>query len=254
MRPPAEPTPAAHPPRPLPELALLGYLLLLAAIAALPVLTGVSAATLAAHAAFSPDRLAAVELWRLPLSGLVIDGAPLLQLALLAATAAPLFALAGGRAFWRAALVAHVGATLLAYALVGMLALAASPSVEALLDAPDYGISCLWLGALGALALTVARRCRARWTAWLAFAALAAPAVALVASDGFVESDGTLELASVEHMLAFGLGVLVTLRAARPGRSRMAWGRGRTRAAQPGAVAPAQGSPAAAAPATARSG
>ncbi|MCW2953265.1 MAG: hypothetical protein JWQ48_2435 [Conexibacter sp.] len=251
MRPPAEPTPVARRPRRLAELALAGYLLLLAAIAALPALSGVAAATIASHAAFSPADLAAGELWRLPLSGLVTDGVPVLQLALLAATAAPLVALAGGRAFWRAALVAHVGATLLAYALVGILELAAPASVDALADTPDYGISCVWLGALGALALTLARRCRGIGAARCVFAATSLPAIALVASNGFVERDGTLELASVEHLVAFALGVLVTLRVARSARPRTASGRGGVGAGQLGSEAVA---PAAAAPATARSG
>lgn len=192
--------------------ALAWYLALVAAIAAIPLLAGGSYDAIAHAVAFSPDQLTSGHLWLLPLSGLVVDGDPWPQLVLLAATAVPLVMLAGGWAFWRAALGAHVGATLVAYGLVATLLLLAPGAVRGLPTASDFGTSCVWMGALGALAVVAARRYPAGWWRRATFLVLSLPAVALVASSGFVDRDGVLDLASVEHAAGFAIGVLAAWR------------------------------------------
>jgi hypothetical protein len=133
--------------------------------------------------------------------------------------AVALVGLAGARTFWRAAIAAHVGSTLLAYAVLGALAVAAPSATGDLYRDPDYGVSCIWAGTLGALAVVGARRCVSRAGKLAVVAAVGAPLVVLLTS-GVVTPIGTLELSTVEHGFAFILGALAaraaTLRVAHP--------------------------------------
>jgi hypothetical protein len=191
---------------PLAETALAAYFAAAVAIAVLPA-AGVAQQSLVGALAFSPDDLVTGRLWLLPLSGLIVDGTSWNQLALLAEIAAALVVLAGARTFWRAAIAGHVGSTLIAYALLGVLALTDPSSVGDLFRDPDYGVSCVWAGCVGALAVVAARRC-STWPARVAVAGFAsAPLISLV-HGGFVTSSGTVHLATIEHALAFGLGML----------------------------------------------
>jgi hypothetical protein len=204
----------------MPELATAGYFALAAAIGAVPALTGLSHSALDSAMAFSPADLLAGKLWLLPLSGLVVDGETWVQLALLAGAAAVLVSVADGRLFWRVAIGAHVGSTLLAYAIVGLLAVTAPSITSGVITAPDYGVSCIWAGCLGALAITLARRSSRRLPAFALFIAVALlTAVPLgldgVGAQGFV-TGGTLDLSPIEHVLAFGIGVLVANAVAKP--------------------------------------
>jgi hypothetical protein len=97
--------------------------------------------------------------------------------------------------------------------------------VAALITDPDYGISCVWAGCLGALASVHARRSATRARGILIFVVLSVPVAALLTS-GFVTQAGTLDLASVEHALAFALGVAVGRRVPAAGRSRAPEGSG----------------------------
>jgi hypothetical protein len=157
--------------------------------------------------ASSPAGVAAGNVWELVTSGLVIDGPPVVQLAGTALTAFAVLQLLGAAAFWAAVAVAHLGSAVIAYAGVGVLWLVAGVDVDAVVDAPDYGISCVWAGAAGALltALLAARGTRLR------IAALVGGAAVLVAG---VPGDG---LAGVEHGLAFVLGGLTAVALARRG-------------------------------------
>jgi putative copper export protein len=208
----------------LPELAVIAYFLVAGAIAALPAITGVSQASIESAMAFSPADLVAGKLWRLPLSGLVVDGEIWVQLPLLAAVAAVLVATAGGRLFWRVAIAAHIGSTLLAYAVVGSLAVTAPSVTHAVISEPDFGISCIWAGCLGALAITAARRSGRKRVAFVLFAGIAlltAVPIGLdgLGAEGFVTA-GTLDLSPLEHVLAFGIGVLVANTALRASPAR----------------------------------
>ena len=224
--------------------ALAAYLIALIAVGLLPAVAGVSQQAVANALAFSPEHLAQGDLWRLPASGLVVAGPTWTQLGELIAAVALLVALAGCTTFWRAAVAGHVGSTLLAYALVGTLAATKPRAVDGLLAAPDYGISCVFAGSLGALAAVVARRAPSRGAGALGAAACSMPLLSLC-GGGFTTAAGALDLASVEHLLAYACGGLAgvplirpDVRPARSARSRARWRsaatRGATRRAAPG--------------------
>jgi hypothetical protein len=188
-------------------IALVAYFAVVIVVGLLPGITGITHRTLVAALAFSPSDLTSGRLWLLPLSGVVVEGQAWIQLAMLAQAALALVVIAGARTFWRAAIFAHAGSTLIAYAILGLLDVA-DPSVTGdLFRDPDYGVSCIWAGSVGALAVVCARS----WTnvhARVAVAAtVATPSVALLAA-GFLTPAGTLDIASVEHLFAFLLGAL----------------------------------------------
>jgi hypothetical protein len=176
---------------------IAAYLLAVALFASL----GIPKSDLVAATAFSPAKLSSGQLWLLPASGFVVDGETWGQLAELAQVACVLVALRGAGAFWRAAIAGHVGSTLVAYAGVGLL-YAVSPSAVAGISAvPDYGVSCVWAGALGALGVALSDRCPDRARGLMSIAACGLPVVAV---------STTMGLASTEHLLAFVLGAFAS--------------------------------------------
>jgi hypothetical protein len=211
--------------RSLAGLALTAYLGIAVVVAVIPSVTPITHQTLVDALAFSPSDLVAGRLWLLPLSGVVVDGQTWEQLAVLAEVAVVLAVMAGARTFWRAALLAHVGSTLVAYALLGVLELTDPAATGDLFRDPDYGVSCVWAGSVGALAVVAARRCSRRPLRFAVAAAVSAPLVALDPT-GLVTSAGTMDLAAVEHLCAFLLGAGVGWAASRADQ-------GRRRAAQP---------------------
>ena len=150
--------------------------------------------------ASSPGALASGDVWRLLSSGLVIAGAPVGQLVATVLAVAAVLVWFGPGLFWRGAFVGHVVATLIAYAGVGIVWLVARADVETVVDEPDYGISCVLAGTLGALAGAGARRLER----WGARAVVAACVLVLV-----VRAPLSQDLTGVEHVLAFVLGATV---------------------------------------------
>ena len=148
--------------------------------------------------ASTPSGVARGDLPGLLTSALVVAGAPFAQILGTAVTAVLVIRRLGARVFWVTALVSHVGATLIAYLGVGVLWLVTRGSVDPVVDQPDYGISCVWAGAVGALlaALLAERRPRT-------LAAVATGVGLLLALVPPAEG-----LAAVEHGLAFVLGAL----------------------------------------------
>lgn len=166
--------------------------------------------TLTAHAigepevsdlASSPQKIADGRLWTLFSSAFLIDGPPLVQIVAVAVLAAVLVRFRGSFVFWRAALAGHVTATVLTYAGVGLLSLVDRRATSGVITSPDYGISCVWAGGLGAIA---AGAWEARGSAPRAQAVVIAAVSMLTALTVF--STG---LAQIEHVLAFVLGALV---------------------------------------------
>lgn len=156
-----------------------------------------------ADLACAPAALWAGQLWTLPSSALIIQGPAVPQLLMTAALAAALVRACGGAVFWLVAVVGHVGATLIAYAGIGLVYLLERSTAEGVVHTHDYGISAVWAAAFGALAVVRMQRGEhPRVTAAWALAILAL-FVVLVPLDG--------ELADVEHLLAFmlGAGVMV---------------------------------------------
>jgi hypothetical protein len=153
--------------------------------------------------ACAPAALWAGKLWTLPSSALIIQGPAIPQLLMTAALTLALVRACGGAGFWLVAAVGHVGATLIAYAGIGLIYLVARSTAEGVIHTNDYGISAVWAAAFGALAVIRLRRGEhPRLTAAWALAILAL-FVVLVPLNG--------ELADVEHLLAFVLGAGVML-------------------------------------------
>lgn len=179
-----------------------------AAVAAIAVARGLGGAPHAGLLASSPAGVVRGELWKLFTSGLVVSGPVGAELPAAAAIAALAVRRLGARTFWVAAVLGHVGATLLAYVGVGVVWLAARADVDGVVDVPDYGISCVSLAAVGAL---VGEAMRARRES-VGLAAVAA-GIAVLAVLGFGSG-----LAGIEHVLAFTLGLVAPALARRSRR------------------------------------
>lgn len=184
----------------------------LAAVVAFELLRRGAHGPQAADLASSPAGVASGHLLPLLTSGLLVAGDPVVQIAGAAAAAIAVLVLLGPGAFWRAALAGHVGATLVAYAGVGLLWLVARADVDAVVDAPDYGISAVWAGSLGALVVAGTRGSSRRLVRGVAVAAVALFVAAIPFSS---------DLAGVEHLLAFVLGGIFAVGArARGGQTK----------------------------------
>jgi hypothetical protein len=203
----------------------IAVVIYLGAVVVVALLPASAHGALAAALAFSPRDLVFGRLWLLPLSGIVIDGDTWPQVAVLVQSAVALAVVAGARTFWRAAILAHVGSTLIAYAILKVLSVADHPVTADLFRDPDYGVSCVWVGSVGALAVVCVRSWGSAHAKVALSATLGVPILALVAG-GFVTSAGTLDLASVEHLLAFPLGAFVGWGACAVPRGRLSGGCG----------------------------
>jgi hypothetical protein len=186
-------------------LVVLTYIAALALFALLPL---AHAATLAS----SPQGVAHGHLLQLLSSGLLVDGPVLPQIAALAVVLLYATRRLGPRLTWGAAITAHVGATLLAYALVSLFWLADTGLVSSIMSAPDYGISVVLLAVCGALArrlkpaavTAILAILAAVWLLWWWLAGSFTPSV----------------LANLEHLLGFAIGAACgALGAAAGGRS-----------------------------------
>jgi hypothetical protein len=147
--------------------------------------------------AATPDQVANGELWLLLSSGLVIDGLPWLQFSVLAIVMALAYVRVGAGRLWAAGLTAHVGSALLAYAGIGVLNLLGA-DIGDIAAEPDYGVSVLLAGELGAIAVSGGRR-----------TALLVGGLG-VAGFGIGLADANA-LANVEHLLGFLLGAATIL-------------------------------------------
>jgi membrane associated rhomboid family serine protease len=157
----------------------------------------------------SADAVAHGKVWLLLSSGLVIDGVPWLQLAVLAAVMVYALVRLGAARLWTVGLSAHVGSALLAYAGLGAIWLVDPTQTNP--EEPDYGVSVLFAGLLGALATSGGRRL-----------ALVIGVLSLV---GFsIGLEDASWLANAEHVLGFaigaGLNVVLTRRADTHHRAR----------------------------------
>jgi hypothetical protein len=162
--------------------------------------------------ASSPAGVARGRVWPLVTSALLVTRDPIIQLVAAALLTVAAIQALGPATFWLAAAAGHLGSALLAYAGIGLLWLVGQAGVDSVADAPDFGISCVVIGVLGALTVTAAGHRPAAWR----MLAIAAGAVILAVIPPF-------GLAAVEHALAFALGAaaaaITTRRSHRPDRS-----------------------------------
>jgi hypothetical protein len=147
----------------------------------------------------SADLVADGEVWRLFTSGLVVDGAAVPQIAVAVAAAAVVIRLAGAALWWYAAIAAHVGSALLTYAIIGVAVALGSGGAEAAADDPDFGISCVLGGTLGALFAIGYRR---KDTALVAIGLVGLIVLVPFSFDWY----------GPEHPLSFFIGAAVALR------------------------------------------
>ena len=154
----------------------------------------------------TPDELAAGKVWLLATSALIVNGSAVPQLGALALTIAASLRHLHGRFVTAVMVVAHVGATLLAYAVL----LAATGEADGLHShTNDYGTSAVWLGLLGALAIAALRE--AVDGDRLARVFIAAALAAVAGAVAFFPL-----MTATEHALAFALGAgLSAIREAR---------------------------------------
>lgn len=142
--------------------------------------------------AASPDKIADGRLWLLLSSGLVIDGVPWLQFAVLAIVLALAYARVGAARLWAAGLIAHIGSALLAYAGIGVLNVL-GVDTGTVSHELDYGVSVLLAGELGVIAVSGGKR--------------AALLVGVLGVAGFgIGLADSSALANAEHLLGFALG------------------------------------------------
>lgn len=144
----------------------------------------------------TPDQLGAGKVWLLATSGLVVNGPPVPQLAALALTVVAALRHMSPRYTTAVMVVAHVGATLLAYAVL-LLATGEADGVRS--HTNDYGTSAVWLGLLGALAVASLREAIAGDR--LARVFIPASLVTLAGAIAFFPL-----MTATEHALAYGLG------------------------------------------------
>jgi hypothetical protein len=189
-------------------LALAGaYFAALVAVALLRATVG---APHVADVASSPDAIAHGRIWTLATSALIVSGPPALEIPGVAVVAALLIRRHGPATFWRAALAGHIGSAVLAYAIVGIVAASGAHLAHHVLHTPDYGVSCVWGGVIGALGVSFVRRLRRRGQR-LALRIVAASYVTL----GLLALVIGSPLLRAEHILAVLLGAVVMLRATR---------------------------------------
>ena len=179
----------------------IGYLVLVAAFEAE---RSVGGGPTVGDVASSPAGVVSGHAWRLLSSGFIVAGEPVAQLALTTAAVIAVLVLFGPGLFWRAAFAGHVVATLIAYLGVAVLWLVARADVDRIVNEPDYGISCVLAGTLGALTGAGLRWGNRPW----AVVAAAGGTILVLAAVTPVSYD----LAGAEHVLAFVLGCIVGLR------------------------------------------
>ena len=100
----------------------------------------------------SADRIADARVWTLLTSALQPDGPwPLAQIALLAVLSAAVIVRFGPVTWWASALAGHVGSALIAYAAIGIADALGVASADRAGGQPDFGVSCVVGGSVGAL-------------------------------------------------------------------------------------------------------
>lgn len=154
--------------------------------------------------ASSPAGVASGRVWSLVTSGLLVTRDPIVQLVAAALLTVGAIQALGPATFWLAAAAGHLGSALLAYAGIGLFWLIGQANVDSVADAPDFGISCVVTGVLGALTVAAARHRRTP-----------SPMLAIPAGTLICAAIPPFGIAAVEHALAFALGALAAVTATR---------------------------------------
>ena len=157
--------------------------------------------------AASPHAVGEARLWSLLTSALLVQSPLFWSLASFALLGALTLKVCGTRVLLISALAGHVASTLLVYALLALARTFDPRAFEALLSAPDYGVSAISAAWLGAIA-SVSWRARGRTLRGKIGTALAVLATALF---GWTLRRHVSFL-DLEHVVAFGIGIMVAVR------------------------------------------
>ena len=179
----------------------------------------------------SAEAVADGRLWLLLTSALDGQGdAPLLQVSAAAAVAALVVAREGPLAWWASALAGHVGSALLAYAAIGAAVALGSSGAERVAGRPDFGVSCVLGGGVGALLVSGVVSLRRDRAAPRDGGARTGPArgdvlaTAVGVAGALVLLPGSLGWYGVEHPLSIALGAAAAWPLARARRAPRARG------------------------------
>jgi len=157
--------------------------------------------------AASPHAVGEARLWSLLTSALLVQSPLFWSLGSFALLGALTLKVCGTRVLLISGLAGHVASTLVVYALLALARTVDSRAFEAVLSAPDYGVSAISAAWLGAIA-SVSWRARDRTLRGKIATALAVVATALF---GWTLRRH-LSFLDLEHVVAFGIGVVVAVR------------------------------------------
>jgi hypothetical protein len=152
----------------------------------------------------SPQLVGAGQLWRLVTNGLLVCRPVILSLVSFAIFALVAAAICGGRVFVFAALLGHIGSTLLAYLVLDLVRLTAPGTDNGLVHQTDYGVSAVQAALLGAVATTL----------WLAHVRGLRGRLAIVLACCVIgviawQARPDLTLLDTDHGFAFAIGIAV---------------------------------------------
>jgi hypothetical protein len=165
----------------------------------------VALSTLAA----SPRALGEARLWSLLTSALLVQSPLFWSLVSFAVLGALTLRVCGASTLWISAVAGHVGSTLAVYALLASARTVDGDLFQVVQRAPDYGVSAVSAAWLGAVACA-SWRARDRTLGGKLATALAVVAVALF---GWTLRRH-LNILDLEHVIAFGIGLVVPMRLA----------------------------------------
>jgi hypothetical protein len=190
-------------------------------------MTIVSSVTAAEHARLiplsdvssSPHAVAEARLWSLLTSALLVSSPLFWSLLSFALFAALTLRFCGARVLLISAFAGHTASTLVVYALLALTRTFDPRAFEALLKAPDYGVSAVSAAWLGAMA-SVSWRARHGTLRRRIATALGVVGVALFG----VYLRRHVVFFDLEHVVAFGIGVVVAVGLSRVDTSRVELG------------------------------
>jgi hypothetical protein len=159
--------------------------------------------------ATSPRAVAEARVWSLVTSGLLVQSPLFWSLVSFALLGALTLRVCGAATLWTAAVAGHIGSTLSVYALLASARTVDGDLFQVVQRAPDYGVSAISAAWLGAVACG-SWQARDRTFRGKLATALAVVAVALF---GWTLRRH-LNVLDLEHVIAFGIGVLVSVRLA----------------------------------------
>src|SRR5262249_52108675 len=165
--------------------------------------------------ASSPRAVAEARLWSLMTSALLVSSPLFWSLVAFALFGALTLRFCGARVLLISAFAGHIASTLVVYALLAVARTFDPRAFEALPKAPDYAVSAVSAAWLGAIA-SVSWRARNRTLRGRIATALAVAGVALFAWLLHMH----LSFLDLEHVVAFGIGVVVAVRLSRVANTR----------------------------------